>query len=241
MFLTKVYTTEEVILLKKYWNKYTRSALIVLVGMILALIAFQLNNKQIAEQVQTRKIIVAKINISPYMPVTKEQLEYRNVVISEVPNDALDTPEDIDFNDVFASKYGFIQGMPIRTSLITTAADSELGTAVTINEGMRQIGIKTDLALSSGDEVKPGILVDAYAFITDSAGQGKSVVAPELAGLKVVKRINSEGKVPDPAGSGSLVPAVVVLEVTPQQAAQLVEYQETGKVYLLPSGTALSK
>lgn len=65
------------------------------------------------------------------------------------------------------------------------------------------------------------------------------MVLPELSSLKVVKRLNAEGKVPDPADGGSLIPAVIVLEVTPQQAALLMEAQETGKVYLLPAGTLL--
>lgn len=225
--------------MKKLWNKYTRSALIVLVGLILALVAFNLNQNQIAQQVQTQKIIVAKTDIAPYTAITKDVLEYREVVLSEVPGDALESPEELDFKDAYASKYGFLQSSPIRKSLITTAAASGMGAAVSLKEGMRQIGVKTDLAMSSGDEVKSGQLVDAYAFISDaSTGRSKSVVVPELAGLKVVKRLNSEGKVPDPAEGGSLIPAVVVLEVTPKQASLLMEYQETGKVYLLPAGQA---
>lgn len=226
--------------MKKLWNKYTRSALIVLLGLILALVAFQLNSRNIAEQVQTKKIIVATTNIDPYMPITKDQLKFREMVVSEVPEDALETADELDFSDAFASKYGFMAGAPIRKSLVTTAAASGMGAAVSLKEGMRQIGVKTDLVLSSGDEVKPGILVDAYAFVSDTAtGQSKKMILPELSSLKVVKRLNAEGKVPDPADGGSLIPAVIVLEVTPQQAALLMEAQETGKVYLLPAGTLL--
>jgi Flp pilus assembly protein CpaB len=226
--------------LKKLWNKYTRSALIVLLGLILALVAFQLNSRNIAQQVQTKKIIVATTNIDPYMPITKDQLKFREMVVSEVPEDALETADELDFSDAYASKYGFMAGAPIRKSLVTTAAASGMGAAVSLQEGMRQIGVKTDLVLSSGDEVKPGILVDAYAFVSDTAtGQSKRMVLPELSSLKVVKRLNAEGKVPDPVDGGSLIPAVVVLEVTPQQAALLMEAQETGKVYLLPAGKHL--
>lgn len=226
--------------MKKLWNKYTRSALIVLFGLILALVAFQLNSRQIAEKVQTKQVIVAKTNIDPYMPITKDQLKFREIVISEIPEDALETADELDFSDAYAFKYGFMQGAPIRKSLVTTAAASGMGAAVSLKEGMRQIGVKTDLVLSSGDEVKPGIRVDAFAYVTDTAtGQSKRRVLPELAGLKVVKRLNAEGKVPDPTDGGSLIPAVVVLEVTPQQAGLLMEFQETGKVYLLPAGTLL--
>ncbi|GGG06189.1 hypothetical protein GCM10010912_58520 [Paenibacillus albidus] len=225
--------------MKKLWNKYTRSALIVLLGLVIALVAFKMNQNQIAEQVKTQKIIVAKTDIAPYAAITKEVLEYREVVLSEVPDDALKSPDELDFKDAYASKYGFLQSTPIRKSLITTAAASGMGAAVSLKAGMRQIGVKTDLAMSSGDEVKPGIVVDAYAYVSDpTTGRSTSVVVPELSKLKVIKRLNSEGKVPDPVEGGSLIPAVVVLEVTPKQASLLMEYQESGKVYLLPAGTA---
>ncbi|ETT46872.1 hypothetical protein C162_18939 [Paenibacillus sp. FSL R7-269] len=224
--------------MKKLWNKYTRSALIVLLGLVLALVAFQFNSRNIAQQVKTKKIIVAVANIDPYMPITKEQLKFREIVLSEVPEDAIQAADELDFSDAYASKYGFMAGAPIRKSLVTTAVASGMGAAASLKEGMRQIGVKTDLVLSSGDEVKPGILVDAYAFVSDATtGQSKKMILPELSKLKVVKRLNAEGKVPDPAEGGSLIPSVIVLEVTPQQAALLMEAQETGKVYLLPAGT----
>ncbi|WP_379143660.1 Flp pilus assembly protein CpaB [Paenibacillus sp. sgz500992] len=224
--------------MKKFWNKYTRSALIVLLGLVIALVAFNLNNNQIAKQVKTKKIIVVKTDIAPYAAITKDMLKYREVVLSEVPEDALESPDELDFKDAYASKYGFLEEAPLRKSLITTAATSGMGAAVSLKPGMRQIGVKTDLTMSAGDEVKPGIVIDAYAFVTDTAtGQSERIVLPELAGLKVVKRLNAEGKVPDPVDGGSLIPAVVVLEVTPKQAELLMEYQESGKVYLLPAGT----
>ncbi|MOA68788.1 hypothetical protein D3C78_1965800 [compost metagenome] len=56
-----------------------------------------------------------------------------------------------------------------------------------------------------------------------------------------MKRLNSEGTVPDPNAGNGLIPAVVVLEVTKTQAESIMEYQETGKVYLLPTEVERSK
>ncbi|MEK5163183.1 RcpC/CpaB family pilus assembly protein [Paenibacillus sp. FSL R5-0527] len=224
--------------MKKYWNKYTRSGLIILVGVLLALAAFSINNNMISEQVHTKKIIVAKGDIAPYEEITKDKLEYRDVVVSAVPAGAIQEADEINFGDAFASQYGFLQGMAIRKEYITTTADSALGSAVGLKDGMLHIGIRTDLAMSAGGEVKPGVLVNVNAFIRDEAtGQTKTIIDNELKGLRVVGCLNSEGTIPDPSAGNSLIPAVVVLEVTEEQGKKLTEYQEKGKVYLLPSGT----
>ena len=227
---------------KKTWNKYTRAGLIVLLGLLFAMIAYTLNNNKIAEQVQTKRVIVAKEDIAPFEMLTKEKLEFKEVVVGEVPPDAIDNAEQIKFEDAYASKYGFLKGSSLRSNYITTAAKSELGAGVGLKEEMRLIGIKTDLVLSAGNEVKAGLLVDAIAYVqSQDAERGGSVpkkmIDPDLSKLEVVKLLNAEGTSPDAAGN-SLIPNVVVLKVTAEQAGKLMEYQETGKIYLLPTGTA---
>ncbi|MEC0167367.1 Flp pilus assembly protein CpaB [Paenibacillus graminis] len=225
--------------MKKLWNKYTRNALIILVGLLLGVIGYNWSQSQINTQVHTAKIIVAKANIEPYVAITKDLLQYREVVVSEVPSDAITSPDELDFQDAYASQYGFIQGQPLRSSLITTAAGSNRGGAVALQPGRVHIGIKTDLVMSAGNEVKPGLLVDVAAFVADTQrGTSKTILLPELSGIEVVKTLNSEGKIPDGSEGGSAYPAVVVVDVSKKQAAKIMEYQETGKVYVLPSGVA---
>lgn len=227
--------------MKRFWNKYTRAGLIALLGVLLASVAFVINNNIISSQVQTQKVIVTKEDIPPYMEITKETLEYKEIVIGEVPTDAISDSKDIEFGNAFAGKYGFQAGAALRKGYITTAEESDLGSAIGLKDGMRLIGVRTDLAMTAGDEVKPGVLVDAYAYFSSGSdareGQSGRIINPGLTNLKVVKRLNSEGTVPDREAGNSLIPAVVVLEVTPEQAADLMEYQEIGKVYLLPSGS----
>lgn len=223
--------------MKKIWNKWTRGILIIIVGVAIASAAFFMNKSSIDNQVQEKKIIVAKEDISPFGEITKSNVEYKNVVLSEVPPDAITDSKQIKFGDAFASKYGLVKGTPLQPQYITTAAQSQLGSAVGLKNGMYEIGVKTDLAASAGNEIKVGNLVNATAFITAGEnGKGVPVSNPNLKNMRVLKVLNSEGKTPDPESGGSLVPAVIVLEVTYQQALQLMEYQETGKVYLLASG-----
>jgi Flp pilus assembly protein CpaB len=228
---------------KKIWNKYTRAGLIITFGLLFATVAYTLNNNMIAEQVQTKRVIIAKEDIAPFEMLTKEKLEFREVVMGEVPSDAIDNAESINFDDAYASKFGFLKGSSLRSSYITTAVNSELGAGVGLKDGMRLIGIKTDLVLSAGNEVKVGILVDAIAFVQAQDNErggsvSEKVIDPTLSKLEVVKLLNAEGVTPDPATGRSLIPNVVVLKVTTEQASKLMEYQETGKVYLLPTGTA---
>jgi Flp pilus assembly protein CpaB len=228
---------------KKWWNKYTRTGLIFTLAIISAFVAFRLNSNMIAEQVQTKRVIVAKEDIAPFEMLTKEKLEFREVVVGEVPSDAIDNAESINFEDAYASKYGFLKGSSLRSSYITTAAKSELGTGIGLKDGMRLIGVKTDLVLSAGNEVKAGMLVDVIAFIQNQDNErggsfSEKVIDPGLSKLEVAKLVNAEGTVPDATTGNSLIPNVVVLKVNTEQAGKLMQYQETGKIYLLPAGTA---
>jgi Flp pilus assembly protein CpaB len=207
-----------------------------LTGLIIAFIAFKISEVQNDKMVQTQRVIVAKENINPYTKLTKDLLEYRDVVISAIPTGAILDAGEINFEDAFASEFGAIKGIPLQKELITTAADSKRGVSVGLKPGFTEIGVKTDLVLSAGDEAKPGIFVDVIAYVGDDEGRSSKIVDPTLTGLRVLKRLNSEGTVPDPEAGNSLNPMVVVLEVTKEQAASIMEYQEQGKIYLLPTG-----
>ncbi|MBA9086491.1 Flp pilus assembly protein CpaB [Fontibacillus solani] len=219
---------------EKLWNKYTRSGLIVLVGVIFALIGFKLTQSNIAQHVQTQRVIVAKEDIAPFTELTKDMLEYEDRVISAIPSGAINDASQISFGDAYTSEFGIIKGSTLQAHLITTAAQSQMGSLVSLKPGYTEIGVKTDLVLSAGDEAKPGVLVDVIAYVQKESESIK-VSDPSLTGIRVLKRLNSEGTVPDPNAGNSLIPVVVVLEVTKAQAESIMEYQESGKVYLLPT------
>ncbi|MGG3278960.1 Flp pilus assembly protein CpaB [Paenibacillus solani] len=225
--------------MKKLWNRYTRVLLMLIVALALAGTAVKLNQNAISNQVETERIIVVKEDIEPYMEITKENLEFKTVVKSEIPEGAIRNQEEIKFGDAFASQYGFLKGAPLQSTYITTAAKSKFGTAVSLDNGMLQIGVKVDLTTSTGGEVRPGLLVNAFAYVQDEESGGyRSITDKLLEELKVVKTLNSEGTSPDAESGGSLIPSVVVLEVTPEQGEKLMSFQESGKVYLLPAGLA---
>lgn len=225
--------------IKKLWNNYTRSALLLLGAAAIGFGAFSATQDKISSSIETESIILAKEEIPPYTEITEEMVYSKKVVLSEIPDDAVRSMDEIKFGDAFASEYGFVKDAKLQKAYITAAADSNFGNVVSLDKNMVQVGVKVDLATTSGDALKPGVLVNAVAFIQESdTGRNQTIKSPELKGLKVIKRLNAEGTVPDPEAGNSLIPAVAVLEVTEKQADLLVQYQETGKVYLLPAGVS---
>lgn len=225
--------------MKRYWNKYTRSIVIVATGLIIGLVAIMYNQHLIDSQVETSQVVVLKEDIAPFAKITKEQLEYQNMTISSIPEDAVRDAKELDLDNMYASEYGLIKGSSLRKSYVTTKEQSKLGTAIGLKNGMFEIGVATTLAQSAGDGIKPGVYVDAIAFVhNDQSGLGKTIEDPKLKNILVKKRLNSEGTEPNSNSGNSLIPIVAVLEVDKGQAKALMEYQETGKVYLLPSGQA---
>lgn len=225
--------------LKKFWNKYTRGGLIIVVGLGFALIAALINQNMLNSQIQTESIIVVKEDIAPYKAITKEQLMHQEVALSAVPLDAISNADELDFSNLYAGEYGFSKGSALRKDYLTTSEDSKLGTALGLPEGMVEVGIQTTLAQSAGDGAKPGVYVDAVAITSNTTGQSQKITKqqnPNLANLLVVKRLNAEGMEPDPESGNSQIPAVVVVQVTEAQAADLAMYQEQGKLYLTPAG-----
>ncbi|BFH18138.1 hypothetical protein J6TS7_38210 [Paenibacillus dendritiformis] len=225
--------------MKRFWNKYTRTGLIALLGVIIGLVAVLINQSNIDAQVKTNQVIVMKEDIPPFGKITKESLEYQDLTVSSIPEDAVKDAKELDFDNLYASEYGLIKGSPLRKSYVTTQEQSKLGTAVGLKDGMFEIGVTTTLAQSAGDGIKPGVYVDAIAFVhNDQTGIGKTIEDPKLKNILVKRRLNSEGTEPSSTSGNSLIPVVAVLEVNKGQAKALMEYQETGKVYLLPSGHA---
>lgn len=224
--------------MKKYWNRKTRNFLLILSGLLIGTGGYVLSENKIESQVKTAKVIVAKVDIPPHTRITKEMLGYAEKPLSEIPEGTVKNPDEISFDDAFAGQFGFIADAPIHVKNITTADQSPFGSALNLPSGKVEIGIKSDLILSAGAHVKQGILVDAYAAITDSqSSEIKKEIDQELKGLLVKSVLNSEGAdLNQPDVSGSKVPAVIVVEVNNKQAEKIMMYQEKGKVYLLPSG-----
>lgn len=223
--------------MKRYWNKYTRALSLVILGISIFIGVNIVQQKNISQQVETQRIVVAKQEIRPYQEITKDMLQYREVVLSEVPADAVLDAGKLKFGDLYTGEYGIREKEPLRMNYTTTSLNSQVGSSIGLKDGMTEIGVATDLARSAGDDAKPGVYVDVIAYVEDeTTNLSKKIIDPKLTNIKVLKRLNSTGTTPEAASGESLIPAVVVLEVTSAQAAAIMEYQETGKVYLLPLG-----
>jgi len=224
--------------LKKYWNRTTRNSLLILMGLLIGFGGYILNENKIENQVKTAEVIIAKVDIPPHTKITKDMLAITEKPLSEISEDTVKDASEITFDDAFSGQFGFLANAPIRTTNVTTAANSPFGSVLNLPKGMVEIGIKSDLILSTGSHVKPGTLVDAYAAVTDAqTNEVREVVDKDLKALLVKSVLNSEAtEINQPEVSGSKVPAVIVVEVNPQQATKILNLQENGKVYLLPSG-----
>ncbi|MNW32168.1 hypothetical protein D3C74_91040 [compost metagenome] len=228
--------------LKRFWNKYTRAGLIIFVGLAFALIAAVINQNNLESQIKTKQIIMTKEDIPPYKAISKDQLEYQDVIISAIPEDAILNADNLDFTDLYTGEYGFSKASPLRKNYLTTAQESKLGSALGLSEGMVEVGIQTTLAQSAGDGTQAGVYVEAIAILQEEqTGQTVKITKkenPNLAKLLVIRRLNTEGLSPKSTEEKGVVPSVVVVEATPEQAADLVYYQEKGKVYLTPAGVS---
>lgn len=224
--------------LKSMWNKTTRPIFIILVSAVFAFAAYMYYQKDVDKQVQTMQVWVAAVDIAPNTQITSDNISQVSRVVSAVPPDAITDIADLDLKNVYSSGIGFKPGDVIRQSYLTTAEDSKLGTVVALKDGMVEIGVATDLVGTAGNEVRAGMLVQVQAFLTQSAeGRGIVKADTDLTEILVRKVVNSEGYTPEAEEErSSRVPAVVTLEVTPTQAMRIMEYQQTGKVFLLPSG-----
>lgn len=225
--------------MKKFWTKRTRNILTIILGVLLALILGMYSKSMIQSKVHTTNVVVALTDIAPNQPITSDQLNPNaKMVISEVPSDAITDISQLDLKDTFTSEYGFKKGEPIRKSYVTSAKDSRLGTSVGLAKGMVEIGVKTDLAQSAGNGIHPGIFVQVQAFLTNGVeGRGVTKSDDDMKKILVKRVVNSEGlSTEENKENGNMVPAAVVLEVSPDQARRIMLYQETGKVYLSPAG-----
>ena len=225
--------------MKKIWNKYTRALAIIFVAIVFTGVALYMNKSFVDARVNTKTVLVPKEHLKPFSPL-KDNLTTRDVVVSEIPSDAIISEKDLEGKDWYVGDIGLIKGTPIRKSLITNEKTNPFGQAITLKEGRKLIGVTTDLPRSSGDYLKAGVLVDAYVYIKGDQQRRAQMVTPEdnsnLKGLLVKDHKNQEGTTTGEKEGKSLVPNVAVLEVSSAAARDLVQYQEEGKIYLLPSG-----
>lgn len=230
---------------KKFWNKATRRILIIFSSLLLAGAAVVIQTIIVNNQTVTSLVYVASDNLKPYTSVTGK-LEQRNVVQSEIPEDAITDLKQLEGQTWVTNEVGIPKGIPVSKSLLVTAKESKYGEAIELTDGAMFIGVQTDQVRSAGDMIKPGTIADAYVYIAgDDRTPAKLVspkVDPRLKGLLIKDRQNQNGYEPKKEGEGNQnpIPAIAVVETNdPEVAAALIQYQEEGKFYFVPTGVDL--
>lgn len=224
----------------KIWNKTTRRLVIILGALFISGIIVIISNMYVQKNTDLVKVVVASEDIYPLQPINLK-IKYEEKVRSEVPEDAVMDLSELDGKTWIADEIGFYKGAAIRRSAITISENSVYGPAFDLKDGNSLIGVKVDQAQSAGDYIKPGVIVDAIVYIKTE--YETKVIGPmddpDLSGLLVRDRQNSEGTEPGEEGR-SLIPAVAIIETSNERVKKkLVEYQEEGKVYLTPTGVNL--
>lgn len=220
----------------KIWNRTTRRVAVILGALLVTLVVILLSNSYVQKNTNLVKVVVAAEDIQPYQNITN--IQYIDKVRGEVPDDAITDMNELKNQSWVAGEIGFYKGEAIRKSGITTGENSPYGKIMNLEEGSSLVGVKVDQAQSAGDYIKPGVVVDAIVYVRNEFET--KVIGPkddpDLGGLFIFDRQNSEGTEPGSDGR-SLIPSVAIIKTKSEEVKKkLVEYQEEGKIYLSPSG-----
>jgi len=231
---------------KRYWNKYFRLTIIVILALVVALATSEFNGRYIESKVSLMKIVVAGEHIKPFTELSSHNLAYREVVKSEVPQDAIfDIAEFLKGGPMFSNEIGFIKGYPVKKSLTNNSVESVFGAAVALKGGKSYLGISVEQV--SSQLVKPGTLVDAYCFIQASIVNADAYVISKVEdpflGRLYVHAVKDKNNVDIAEGDNlDSIPAIVVVEtLSPEQTSKLIYYQMVGKIFLVPVGADVNK
>lgn len=114
------------------------------------------------------------------------------------------------------------------------------GTRVPVIEpGMRRISITVNLSSALGGRLRPGDRVD-IGWVPKDSGRDSEEASMIVEGITVYEVINSRAESISQIDSNSnrfeadrLIPAVVTLVVTPDQAVKIKDYESRGSLFLL--------
>lgn len=225
----------------RFWNKYTRVGVIIVMALVTAIITMGVNSSYRARVTEVEKVVVAAGHLKPYTELTKANLTYREVVKSEIPGDAIKSIDAfLKKGPKFVGEVGLTKGYPVKESLTLDSGKSVFGEALGLKNNKLLVAIAVNQVRSVGDLIKPGVKVSAYVFIDGGIDRGQPRVItpldnPGLSNLVVVERQNTNGAEPNGKGADA-IPVMVIVEADPGQARDLVLYQEIGKIYTLPTG-----
>lgn len=227
------------------WNKKTRTIVILAMALLISGIGVMLTVITVESNTALKEVVVATDTIKPFSGLAGK-VELRQVVESEIPEDAVYSLAELEQEEWYAGEVGFLKDRPIQKSYMTKGKDSAAGLGVTLKNGQVLVGVAVDQVQSVGDNSKPGTLVDAYIYIDNveddryGVKQSEAVISPtnnaRLAKLLVVDRHTADGLSPDEPGANKIPSLAIIAAPDEETARLLIQYQQEGKVFLLPVG-----
>lgn len=106
-----------------------------------------------------------------------------------------------------------------------------------IRDGMRRVSVSASLASALAGKIKPGDYVDV-GFVSKNEGGGKEIAVPKVQIYDVVNSKGSDTQKTNEEESNeydseNVIPSVVTLIATPEQAVKIKELEARGNLFLM--------
>jgi Flp pilus assembly protein CpaB len=219
--------------------------LVVLVFVFIFVVTFTLNQHYIKKNTDLVDVLVAAKKIPAFSSLTVDQVAFAKRPRVVVPKEAvLDVSLLFSGKKYYVGDLGFGVGDIIRLDRLSKEDINGIAKVTSLGEENRMlISINTNLVKSCANLVVPGTLVNAIVFVKGQMlDEPDRIISPaedlSLANLLVVDKKNAEATIPTEKGREA-IPAVVTLIIEKDNleiAKALVQYNETGSIYLLPVG-----
>lgn len=225
-------------------QKYLKAGLVIIVFCLITAATFTLNRMYIRKNTDMVNVAVAFQKIPAFTQVLPEQVKLAKRPRSAVPSEAILDTAELTRMKYYANDLGFGEGDIIRADRLSTEKSSKVGELSSLDaENKMLIAVSTNLVRSCANLVTPGARVDAVVFIPSrELDEGDLLISPledpRLANLLVIDKKNAESS-PPPDSGREAIPATVTMIIDKADleiAKALVQYNETGSIYLLPVG-----
>lgn len=229
---------------KRIKQKYIKAGVVIIVFCLITAVTFTLNRMYIRKNTDMVNVAVAVQKIPAFTQVFPDQVKLAKRPRSAVPPEAVLNTAELSQAPYYTGDLGFGQGDIIRTDRLSAGKSSKIGELTSlVAEDKMLISVSTNLVKSCANLVAPGALVDAVVFIPGQGIDQEDILIspledPCLANLLVIDKKNAESSPPPDAGREA-IPATVTLimdKAAMETAKALVQYNETGSIYLLPVG-----
>ncbi|MBD3675532.1 MAG: Flp pilus assembly protein CpaB [Planctomycetaceae bacterium] len=203
-----------------------KSLLMLLVAAGGALVAsFGVSQMNKEEPTETVKILVAKAEVPPHIPLTEEFVEFSEFPPNLVPLGAVKSKEEYERRALRAKAF---PGQPIVKANLGEPGDFDASTE--IPEGYRIYTSPITLTSSHSGQIRPKDRVDIYITYKDH-NAGKDILKTKLI-LEYVEIFSMGGeRAENTPGNKDLVAKNVSFLVTPNQAAILMMAESRGDLH----------